>query len=739
MSAQMISARAVQIDAIEIEFSAEGYTFHRRDVSLMGGASILSMRADGRNVRLTTSPLRLDQCYRVRIKGYGVLPVDPGPLLDPLYSDQPLGFVVENGRTTFRVFAPRAQRVTLVLFHQHDDETGAEHPMTRGGDGVWEIGVEGELWGRYYGYRVAGPDDPTEHFRPGEVVADPYAVAVASKNTYRHEAKSLILRTDDYDWEGDDFVRHAWSDLIIYELHVRDLTAHPSSGVRHKGTYRGLVEKQGPGGLHHILELGVNAVELLPCQEFGNLEPPYGVEVNGVRNTWNPYERNHWGYMTSYFFAPESYYASGRPLTPGGYCGACGQQVTEFRDMVKALHRAGMAVIMDVVYNHVSHYDLNPLKLIDKKYYFRLDARQAFLNRSGCGNDLKTERRMARRLIVDSVTHWMRTYHIDGFRFDLATLLDWETVEAVTEAARKINPDVILIAEPWGGGKYDLAGFSDRGWAAWNDLFRNGVKGQNPEDGRSWIFGTFWGGNDLAALQSYVRGSTRDCGGPFLRPEHSVNYLESHDDYTLGDFLRLGTGRVRPGEKIRTLRTHARLTKVEAKLHKLAMAFLFTSQGMVMLAEGQEFGRSKVIAPTDAPDPHVGEIDHNSYNKDNETNWLNYAHRELNRELFDYTRGLIALRRAHPAFRRTPGHEIRFLECATDYALGYILPNGASGDRGAFAVLFNPHPRRKARFQLPEGAWHTLVDETRAGPEPVGPVFQGDAIVAPRSLRILVR
>ncbi len=610
--------------------------------------------------------------------------------------------------------------------------------MSKSEDGVWEYALQGLHWGKYYGYKVNGPKDDTESFQPTAVIADPYSKAVTSKNTYLQEAKSIIIKTDEYDWQGDAFVNIPHEDLIIYETHVRDLTAHDSSGVKEKGTYHGLLETGTRGGINHILELGVNAVELLPCHDFANIEIPFGEEAHGVRNTWNPYARNHWGYMTSYFFAPESYYASGGTMSPGTFNGIHGQQVREFKDMVKAFHSEGVAVIMDVVYNHVSHYDWNPFKCIDKKYYFHLDSKMNFLALSGCGNDFKTGRLMARRMIVDSIKYWLEEYHIDGFRFDLATMIDWGTVERITEEAKKINPNVMLIAEPWGGGKYDLAGFSDRGWGAWNDLFRNGVKGQNPVDGQSWLFGKYWGNNDRESIKRSVLGSTRKYGGPFLEKAHSVNYLESHDDYTLGDFIRIGSGRVKPTEKIIDLTANAKLDRKQMRLNKLAATILLTSQGMTMIAQGQEFARSKVIARTDAPDPKVGQIDANSYNKDNETNWLNFEHKELNRELVDYYRGLIALRKNHPAFRHTPADTIRFLDTQNDHALAYLLPKESSGDECNFVVLLNANPKSFVEFKLPEGKWRKVVDESQAGTETFGKPLQESVKLPARSVMILV-
>lgn len=736
---QMVSARALNLGSIQIDFENEKYTFSKNDVKLEGGAEIREITAEGTAVFLKTSNLDYRRNYYVSIKKYGRLPIDLGVLLDELKSEKPLGCVFENGQTVFRIFAPRATHVTLALFDHPADSAGTEFKMKRDSDGVWEYALNGTHWGKYYGYKVAGPNDPTEKFAPQTVIADPYSVAVSSKNTYLHEAKSIILKTDDYDWEGDMPLAMKWEDLIIYEAHVRDMTADPTSGAKQRGTYHGFIEDGIRGGVNHVLELGANAVELLPIQDFGNIEIPYKKDVNGVVNTWNPYARNHWGYMTSYFFAPESYYSSGGNMRPGDYCGTRGQQVTEFKDLVKALHKKGVAVILDVVYNHVSQYDLNPLKYIDKKYYFRLDPKLNFLSLSGCGNDFKTERPMARRLIVDSIKHWMEEYHVDGFRFDLATLIDWETVEAITIAAKKINPNVILIAEPWGGGKYDLGGFSQRGWGAWNDLIRNGVKGQNPHNASGWIFGSFCCGNNPRTLMSYVRGSLREYGGPFVEPAHAINYVESHDDHTVGDFIRIASREVDPAKPVAEANANGKLTATQLKLHKLAALFLFTSQGPVMISEGQEFGRSKVIAATEAPEQHVGFIDHNSYNKDDETNWLNFDHKEENRELVDYYRGLIELRKSHRAFRWTPSEKIEFLHSDNPFAIAFYLPKNASGDDWSLVVLANSNPKHAAEFQLPEGFWRKVVDERQAGKMPFGEMLQGRVTLSPESAMIVMQ
>lgn len=649
------------------------------------------------------------------------------PELNTFFSTKPMGATFESGNTVFRLFAPNATSVKLVTFATHDAAAGKAFSMEQDNDGVWEFSLAGERLGLYYGYWIDGPKDNINTFDSTKVVADPYSKAVVTQNHYTHPGKSLIIDTQ-YDWESDIWITTPIRDLIIYEMHVRDLTIHPTSGVDKAGTYLGLTEEGKIGGLDYLIDLGVNAVELLPCQDFGNIEIPYKDSTSLGYNNWNPYERNHWGYMTSYFFAPESYYASEGNMTPGGYCGINGQQVKEFKDMVKALHKKGIAVLMDVVYNHVSQYDFNPFKFIDKKYYFRLDERGNFLARSGCGNDFMSERPMTRRLIIESVKYWMTEFHIDGFRFDLAYLLDEETCKQIIAEARKINPNVYIIAEPWGDG-YGPDYFSRIGWAAWNDKIRNGVKGQNPFDNLGFIFGTWERENNPATIKRYVSGTLAADGGIFQKPAHSINYLESHDDHTSGDFVRIGTRRVKHDERIVDLPQHIKLTHREMKISKLGALFLMVSQGGVMLHSGQEFARSKVIAATDAPDSHQGMIDHNSYNKDNETNWIDYEHREMNRNLYDYYQGLIALRKAHPALRQSRREDIHFLKCDNEFGLGFWIDKNSSGDNHDILVVMNADPKKKVRFDIPDGAWSMVVNGKRAGVKILKRKISGKIIV----------
>jgi pullulanase/glycogen debranching enzyme len=729
---KFISAKIQSPTTIEIELARPLKTVHANDFSIDPAIEIKNVaEAKEKKLIVTTAPLDVRQNYQLNLKDIGSAALFHDDILNQFYSEKPLGCWQEGNALAFRVFTPRALQVTLAIFDRHDAEAGREFKMQRDNDGVWEFFSTENLSGKYYGYRVSGPNGPGEIFDDRIVVADPYSRAVTTMNHYLHPARSLILPEDDFNWEGDGFLKIPMEDLIIYEMHVRDLTAHPSSGAAPglRGTYRGLIQSGIKGGIDYIKALGANAVELLPIHDFANLEPT--PEEN--RAAVNIYARNHWGYMTSYFFAPESYYATNGTMEAGKWNGIDGRQVREFKEAVKTFHQAGIAVLLDVVYNHVSQYDQNPFKFIDKKYFFRLDNEQNFLSKSGCGNDFKTERPMARRMILDSVEYWMREYHIDGFRFDLAAMIDWETCDAILQRARAINPHAIIIAEPWGGGGYTPVEHSQHGWAAWNDQIRNGVKGWQPtgKGDQGFIFGKWKSGTTMKHLRSYVTGTLKEDGGLFQRKSHAINYLESHDDHTLGDFIRIASGEVGLHQAITNPEANAKLSPRQMRMNKLAALFLFTCQGPIMIHEGQEYARSKVIAKTNIPDPRAGQIDHNSYNKDNETNWLNFQHAEMNRDLVDYYRGLIALRRTHRAFRWSEKADIEVLPSEGEFSLGYYIHHASSGDTHDFAVLLNGHTTEPAKFKVPIGKWEIVVNEQKAGIAPLGKFSGGNFSLKP--------
>lgn len=629
-------------------------------------------------------------------------------------SNKPLGCHRRKGSTHFAIYAPRALSVTLVLFDRPEDEAGFEIELQQEKDGVWSHTVHRDLLGWYYGYKVDNPKNPTAKEL---VIPDPYSRALTSRNHWRYPAKTVIIDTS-FDWSDDTFTPpESPAEWIIYEAHLKDLTAHPSSGVKAPGTYLGAVEHAKPGGLSHLSTLGVNAIEFLPLHAFGYFEPPYDAEETeqeiGIRNTWNRYARNHWGYMTRGFFAPEPLYGSDASSAPDLWVGRDGRAVTELKSMIKELHKHGIAVIIDVVYNHTSNYDHNPLRIVDAEYYYHLEWDGSFRSHSGCGNDFRTESPMARRLIIDSVMMWLQEYNVDGFRFDLAAMIDWETCVQITRRVKEVKPAALLIAEPWGGSAYSPEQFSAIGWSCWNDKFRNSIKGENPFTAPGFTLGAWFGGDSQKNVRSCLCGSTKESGGIFRSHTHSVNYVEAHDGFTLGDFLRLATRETDPAVPVET--DSIRLSEQQMRVAKLTALCLMVSQGVVMIHQGQEYGRSKKIAPNACNDPLTGTFDENSYNKDNETNWINYRHIADNAELFEYYRGLVQLRKSTPnIFGNAKRSQIFFLETGDPFLVGFTIEEVRNKKTHRWFVALNAERFAAKKITLPKGRWELLVNENVA-------------------------
>lgn len=470
------------------------------------------------------------------------VPLVPGNFFHELKSDLPLGALVRDEGTVFRLFAPRARGVSLLLGQKADSaESMQSFPLARragedGAAGVWEITLNRNLHGWFYWYTVDGVRDGAGSFDPTVRVLDPYALATVDR-----EGPGIVL---DRTWVGEGdrgFATPAWQDLVIAEAHVRDLTANApvkASAAERRGFTGLLTWVESPDFyLHH---LGVNCVELQPVQEFDNRTP----------------DEYHWGYMTNNYFAPESSYA----LAPEKASG-----VRELQALVRAFHQRGMAVLLDVVYNHVG--EPAHLLFIDRLYYFEQDAAGQLANWSGCGNDVRARSAMAKRLIIDSCIHLIEAYGVDGFRFDLAELLGVEVLGDIELALKRVKPGVILIAEPWSFRGHIAGALRDTGWASWNDGYRDIVR-------------DYVGANTTAErMEYYLKGS------PWFFakwPAQTVNYTESHDDRTWLDVITENPNfdGFAPGPNDRR-RTH------------LMAALLFMSLGIPMLAAGQDFLRSK--------------------------------------------------------------------------------------------------------------------------------------------------
>lgn len=653
--------------------------------------------------------------------------------------DLPMGYHVAEGTTSFRVFSPRAKRIEVQCFKEFNDAPELILPLERSKDGNWIGSVDKDLTHYWYAYHIFPPDEETPFFIPtSHLIADPWSKHVTSLNHYLQFPKTKILPSDEFDWEDDTFQSpEDPRDLIIYETHIKDMVAHPSARTFVQGIYNDFRQAQ-VGGINHLKRLGVNAVEFLPLQKFNHIEPPYNVETEqGIKNTWNPYSRNYWGYMTTFFMAPETLYASDGSLEENAVLGRQTNAATELKELVKALHREGISVIMDVVYNHASQYDLNPLKYLAKDQYFKLDEAGGFINNSWTGNDINTSNEYARKLIVESLVHWLKEYHIDGFRFDLAGIIDWETVDLIKAETRKINPNVLLIAEPW-GGEYKPAGFSDHGWAAWNDRIRNGFKGYNPVEDRGFIFGGWSSESSRYGLENFIRGTLKGGDhGLFNTSAHSVNYIESHDGYTFGDFIRIALNPENADKKFKNKLRLTRLSEQEMAHAKLGALALFVSQGITMIHAGQEWARAKMIVDHSGKDPNAGKLDKDSYNKDNETNWLNFNEIDINRTLFEYYQGLIAFRMSSAAVRKAAPEEIEFKVYEDPLHVTFSICTNRKDDPYDYFISLNGNTSQEHKITLPEGYWEVIVDHETASNETKTSVR--DSYVVPPTSGIVLR
>ncbi|HIE11168.1 MAG TPA: glycogen-debranching protein, partial [Kiritimatiellae bacterium] len=518
----------------------------------------------------------------------------------------PLGVHFREEAVTFTIFSRHAERVWLMLFRGAEDAVPAaeyelEPDTHRFGD-VWHIRLPRPLPGRFYLYRMAGSRDGADgRFDPQQWLLDPYARAIAGSPRWGdawglapgqrpcqgpHFPKCVLVE-EEYDWEGDRPPRIPLRDTIIYELHVRGYTAHPSSGAKRPGTYAGLIEK-----LPYIRDLGVTTLELLPIHEFDEME--YYRTGDARRDL-----RNFWGYSTIAFFAPNGRYAA---------AGVTGGQVKEFRDLVRAAHSHGLEIVLDVVFNHTAEGGAGgpvwSFKGIDNSVYYLLDGEGGYHNFSGCGNTFNCNHPVVRDFVVDCLRYWVTEMHVDGFRFDLASVLTRGTDGRPLEnppLIERINEDPVLrecklIAEAWdAAGLYQVGSFPGRRWSEWNGRFRDDVR-------------RFWKG-ELGTLQLLWK---RMAGSPDLylgaggTPLKSINYVACHDGFTLHDLTaydrkhnQANREHNRDGEShnhsfnfgVEGPTDDPAILALRKRQQKNLIATVLTSLGVPMILAGDEFGR----------------------------------------------------------------------------------------------------------------------------------------------------
>jgi glycogen operon protein len=644
----------------------------------------------------------------------------------------------------FVLFSRHATGVRLE-FYQHPDDSSPTRiihfdPVRHRTGDIWHLWVRGIAVGQLYGYRIEGPYQPEEghRFNPHKLLLDPYTRAIAGVENWDFSAargydstsrltdlsistvdnagttpKSIVTR-DDFDWELDTPPKHSASDTVIYETHVRGFTIHTSSGVAHPGTFAGLIEK-----IPYLQDLGVTAIELMPVLEFNENESQRLNPITGEKL------KNYWGYNPVEFFAPKQCYS---------FDGSPWRQAIEFREMVKAFHRAGIEVILDIVLNHTAESDeLGPticLRGIENSIFYMLQENcRYYRDFSGVGNTLNANHPVVRELVTSVLRYWVMHMHVDGFRFDLASVLgrdehgnilrDAPLLEDVAEDP--ILRDVKIIAEAWdAGGAYQVGNFSTKRWTEWNGRFRDDVR-------------RFWIGDDGMSGEF----ASRICGSSDLYqesgkgPSSSLNFVTCHDGFTMNDLVSYKQkDNIENGELNRdgTDANYSDNCGVEGpsedpavdgmriRLIKNFLLTLFVSRGVPMLLGGDEFRRTQ-------------RGNNNAYCQDNDVSWFDWCLLEKHKEICRFTRGMIAFRRAHPVLRKEKFY--------TDEDIKWFAPDGATPHwadpwQKSFAclILGETEPDLFLLFNagtspvdfylpvLPTGyTWRLAVDTSRAAPD----------------------
>ena len=672
----------------------------------------------------------------------------------------PLGATVHADGVNFSVYSKHSTRMELLLFDRVDDLQPALvielDPRQHRTFHYWHVFVPGLRPGQLYGLRAYGPFDPSQghRFDPDKVLLDPYGRAVAIPPQYsREEAtlpgdnaasamKSVIADPSTYDWEGDAPLKRPFARTVIYELHVGGFTQHPSSGLapEKRGTYAGLVDK-----IPYLVDLGITAVELLPIFQFDEQQAPPGLS-------------NYWGYNPVSFFAPHGGYSTGQdPLAV----------LDEFRDMVKALHRAGIEVVLDVVYNHTGEGDHDGPTLCfkglgNREYYFLDQDRSRYANYSGTGNTLNANRAPVRRLILDSLRYWVDEMHVDGFRFDLASIM------ARDETGQPLgNPPVIweidtdpvlagtkLIAEAWdAAGLYQVGTFAGDHWKEWNGQFR--------DDTRRFLRGDC---GTVSKMASRFLASPDLFGHEEREPEQSINFVTCHDGFTLNDLVtydkkhNLANREAnRDGHDhnyswncgVEGPTTDLEIERLRNRQVKNFAAITLLSLGVPMLLMGDEMRRTQ-------------RGNNNAYCQDNEISWLDWTLLEAHADIHRFVRQLIHFRLSLDIFRGEHGLSLtQFLRQAqlqwhgvklhqpdwsyTSHTLAFTVRDRT----GFFHLILNAY-WEPLDFEIPPpsksspNGWRRVIDTYLDSPddfcEPAeAPPVQGRVYrVQPRSVVLLV-
>ncbi len=636
----------------------------------------------------------------------------------PVYSGDDLELTVDSSGTRFRLWSPKAQDVVVNLYD--NGHTGVPYktlPMTHDvSTGTWTASVPEKLYGKFYTFKVKH-DGKWLSETPGVWAK---AVGVNGKRA----AIIDFSTTSPAGWHQDKGpeVRN-FSDVIVYEMHHRDMSMHPSSGIANKGKFLALTEKGTTSpegektGIDHLKELGVTHVHILPSYDYNSVD-----ETNLQNNTYN------WGYDPQNYNAPEGSYST-NPSNPAA-------RIREMKEMVKALHDAGIGVIMDVVYNHTAENDGSNFELTAPGYYHRHWDDGRYSDASGCGNETASDRRQMRDYIINSVKFWAKEYHIDGFRFDLMAIHDTETMNAVAAELKKINPSIFVYGEGWTAGDSPLAAerralkenvSAMKDIAVFSDDMRDAVKGHYTDasdrgfaTGKPGLEETVKIGIVAATAHPQVDYSKgNNSRFPYAEsPEMIVNYVSCHDDLCLTDKLKKSMA----GESEENMLNAA----------KLAQTIVFTSQGTPFMFAGEEVFRDKKGV-------------HNSYKSPDSINAIDWSNKARYRDLFDYYRDLARLRKEHPAFRMTSAEDIArhlvFDEIDSSREpnlISYSLKDNANGDEWKeIKVVFNGASSSRV-VNVKKGKWVIVAKDGKFTGQDAEDRFNGGRIeLAPYSALIL--
>ena len=643
--------------------------------------------------------------------------------------DGELGVIYSKNSSEFKLWAPLAEQVELVLYGKDYNALESNKTiikMNKENRGVWRVRINEDLSGEYYNYLVRNNGKTYES-------VDPYAKAVSINGE-----KSMVIdmeSTNPKGWSNDKKpILNDVTDSIIYEAHIRDLTKDEASGVitELRGKYIGAVLENSKikgtsitTGLDHLKELGITHIHLLPVFDYGSIDERYDSPDN-----------YNWGYDPQNYNVPEGSYST------NPYEGAV--RISEFKEMVYRFHQAGIRVVMDMVYNHTYNLE-SPLNLTVPGYYYRKDKYGCYSNGSGCGNETASERYMFRKYMIDSVLYWAKEYHIDGFRFDLMGLHDLETMKIIRNELNKVDKSIIMYGEGWtcydtplnineSAVKNNICKFDDLQIAAFSDDARDSIKGSVfLEESLGFVSG---GDNFEESIKYTICASTKHDEIDLSKvvysksfwanePYQTITYDSAHDNNTLFDKLRMSCKDENEEELL--------------KMNKLAAAIVLTSQGISFLHEGEEFARVK--------ENLQGEIIENSYNSSDYTNELKWLRKQRYIDLFNYYKGLIKLRKEYKAFRMNSNKEIQnnisFMakgnEFKDEHMVGYFINIEDYNDSySKIAVIFNAN-KYNVEVDLNEGEWNVLVDGEKADSEVQYKIEDSIVNVSARSACILIK